>query len=373
VRESTVIPGPEGVRDLPWEPPDEFKQRLRIRRFLIASLFSVLYLLVIAIFSTQNKVDRRTLIEACAIVATFMLAFYVIFRTGFNLHFSDPSLTAWQLVAAVATMLYVVYHSPETRLAFIAFFFVALMFGMLRMRSRPLAIVGAMTIVSFLSVIGVRYAYNHDGEMLRLDALLCAVMALTFPWIVYIGERVKRLQHGLTATSLELEDIEESAWRDELTGVYNRRALNVALKEAERRASNTGEPLAMCMIDLDHFKRFNDELGHLAGDEVLKAFAHTAQAGLRTGDVFGRYGGEEFLQLLPRTDLTGAVSEVERLRTSLRQLELPVSRSIGALTISAGVAQYRQGEPAMETLARADAALRRAKLGGRDRIERGTA
>lgn len=364
------MPGSDPVGDFPSAPPNEFKQRLRMRRFLLGSLFSVLYLLVLAIFSTLNKVDRTTLIEACAIVGALILAFFVVFRSGFNLRFADPGLTGWQLLAAVFAMLFVVYRSPDTRLAFTAFFFVALMFGMLRLSGRRLAVLGAVSILAFALVIWLRYANYRDVENLRLDALLCAVMAVTFPWFVYIGERVKRLERGLTEASIELEDIEETAWRDELTGVYNRRALNVALDEAKQRADATGEPMSMCVIDLDHFKRFNDELGHLAGDAVLRTFAHSVQGGMRTVDVFGRYGGEEFIQLLRHTDLAGAMSEAERLRLRISQLQLPVARRIGPLTISIGVAQYQPGEKILRTFARADTALRRAKQGGRNRVQR---
>ena len=110
LRESTVMPGAEPVGDLPSAPPDEFKQRLRMRRFLLASLFTLGYLLVLAIFSTQNRVDRSTLVEACVIVGLLMLAFSLAFRSGFNLRFADPSLTLWQLLAAVFTMLFGTRH-----------------------------------------------------------------------------------------------------------------------------------------------------------------------------------------------------------------------------------------------------------------------
>jgi len=368
VRESTVLPGSEPARDLPWAPPDEFKQRLRIRRFLLGSLFAVMYLLVVAVFSTLGKADRTTLIAACAIVAVLILAFYAAFRSGLNLQFSDPSLTGWQLLAVVGTMLFVLYRSPETRLAFTAFFFVALMFGMLRMTGRRLATWGGISIVALALVIWLRYANNRDGEMLRIDALLCAVIAVTFPWIVYIGERVKRLERGLTQAAIELDDIEESSWRDELTSLYNRRAINVSLDEAKQRADATGEPLSLCVVDLDRFKRYNDELGHLEGDAVLRAFAHSAQNGLRGADVFGRYGGEEFIQILAGTDLRGALSEAERLRVRTSQLDLPTSGALGRLTVSIGVAQYQPGEPILHTFARADAALRKAKAAGRNRV-----
>ena len=209
---------------------------------------------------------------------------------------------------------------------------------------------------------------KRDVENLRLDALLCAVMAVTFPWFVYFGERVKRLQRGLTEASIELEDIEETAWRDELTGVYNRRALNVAARRGEAARGCHRRTVSLCVIDLDHFKRFNDELGHLAGDDVLRVFAHAVQGGMRNVDVFGRYGGEEFIQILRHTDLAGAMNEADRLRQKISEIRLPVSRQIGPLTISIGVAQYQPGEKIMQTFARADAALHRAKEGGRNRV-----
>ena len=289
-----------------------------------------------------------------------MLAFALVFRSGFNLRFADPSLTLWQLLAAVFTMLFVLYRAPDTRLAFTAFFFVGLMFGMLRMSGGRLTVLGGLSILSFALVIWLRYLNKRDGENLRQDALLCAVMAVTFPWFVYFGERIKRLQRGLTEASIELEDIEETAWRDELTGVYNRRAINVALDEAKQRADATGEPLALCVIDLDHFKRFNDQLGHLAGDDVLRVFAHAVQGGMRNVDVFGRYGGEEFIQILRHTDLPGAITEADRLRQKISEIKLPLSRQIGQLTISIGVAQY---QPRREDHADVRAGRRRAAPG----------
>src|SRR6266852_7910856 len=160
------------MRDLISETPsathDELKQQLRLRRFLQAGIFSVLYLLVLTIFYTQNKVDRETLFEACAIVATVIFGFFIVFRLGLNRRFPDPSLTVFQLLSAVFTMLYVVYRAPDSRLAFTAFFFVALMFGMLRCSGTKLAVLGVVSLAAFTLVIGLRYGGNHDAEMLRL-------------------------------------------------------------------------------------------------------------------------------------------------------------------------------------------------------------
>jgi diguanylate cyclase len=345
------------------------KQALRLRRFLFASAFSVLYLVILVVFHSQDKIDSVTLAQASAIVSALILAFCAMFLSGLNLRFPDASLTAWQFLASIFTMLYVAYRAPDTRLAFTAFFFVALMFGMLRHDGRKLVGLLAVSLLSFGGVIALRYVNRHDVEVLRLDVLQLVVMAVTLPWFVFIGGHVQRLQRGLDEASIRLEDIEERARRDDLTGVYNRRALLVAMEEAKARADAIGEPLSICVIDLDLFKRYNDEFDHLTGDEVLRTFARAVQEGLRTTDVFGRYGGEEFVQICCHTALAGAVADAERLRARIRQLELPIPRSLGPLTVSIGVAQCAPGEPIMQTFARADGALYKAKQRGRDRVE----
>jgi diguanylate cyclase (GGDEF)-like protein len=342
------------VADVQSRTGDPSKQRLRLRRFLLASAFSVLYLIVLGVFHTQDRIDGATLFQACAIVGALILAFCGMFVSGLNLRFPDPSLTAWQFLASVFTMLYIVYRAPDTRLVFTAFFFVALMFGMLRHSAKTLVVFCVVSLLSFAAVIALRFANGHPSDILRLDLLQFVVLAVTFPWFVFIGEHVKRLQRGLTEVSIKLEDIEQRARHDDLTGLYNRRALLAAMEESKQRAEALGEPLSLCVIDLDRFKRYNDEFDHSTGDDVLRAFAREVRAGLRATDVFGRYGGEEFVQICRHTDLAGAVADAERLRKRISALDVPIPRSIGRLSVSIGVAQYRPGEGIMQTFARAD-------------------
>jgi len=355
--------------DRPSPAGDALKQGIRLRRFLLASSFSALYLAVLSVFYAQDQIDRQTLVEVYAMVAAFILFFFCIFRFGINLRFPDPSLTGWQFLASVFTMLYVVYRAPDTRLVFTAFFFVALMFCMLRHSGRTLAGLSAISLVSYALVIWARYAQNYDAESLRSDALHLCVLLVTTPWFVLIGEHVKRLRRGLTEASIKLEGIEESARRDDLTGVYNRRALIVAMEDAKRWADAAREPLSLCVIDLDRFKRYNDRFDHLTGDRVLRTFAQTVQGGLRGTDVFGRYGGEEFVQVLRHSTVAGAMADAERLRERISRLDIPDTRSAGRLTVSIGVAQYKPGEAIINTFARADEALHRAKRHGRNRVE----
>src|SRR4030095_16032786 len=127
------------------------------------------------------------------------------------------------------------------------------------------------------------------------------------------------------------------ARRDELTGVYNRRALLAAMHDSKLQSDAIGEPFSICVIDLDLFKRYNDEFDHLTGDQVLRTFARAVEDSLRTSDFFGRYGGEEFVQILPRTPLAGAIAEAERLRGRNGSGGQPALSPPGPLTVSIGV------------------------------------
>jgi signal transduction histidine kinase/CheY-like chemotaxis protein len=175
---------------------EEARQQLRLNRFLLASGFSTVYLLELLLFHAQGRVDTATLIEACVIVATLVVAFFAVFRLGLNLRFPDPSLTALQLLAAVFTMLFVVYRAPETRAIFATFFLVALMFGMLRARAAHLAMLGVVSLALYAAVTLGRYADRHDAEVLRSDLLQLGVTALALPWFLFIGSRIKRLREA---------------------------------------------------------------------------------------------------------------------------------------------------------------------------------
>jgi diguanylate cyclase (GGDEF)-like protein len=163
------------------------------------------------------------------------------------------------------------------------------------------------------------------------------------------------------------------AFIDGLTGLYNRRALDERIDTELRHAMRKEQPLALLLIDVDFFKRYNDHYGHLLGDEALRQVALVLRDGmLRPVDLAARYGGEEFACLLPETPLDGALAVAERLRAAIAQLQLPhaASETGPFLSISIGVAA-KQGRPAAapaELIALADAALYEAKRAGRNRV-----
>lgn len=150
---------------------------------------------------------------------------------------------------------------------------------------------------------------------------------------------------------------------DELTGLPNRRGLTARLELEMATAARTGRSLCVAMVDLDHFKAYNDDFGHLAGDDVLRRVATLLRDRLRSTDLAARYGGEELCLVLPDTDLGGAAALVMELLARVRQL--PAARPV---TFSAGLTQWNGSERIEELLHRADLALYRAKREGRDRV-----
>lgn len=188
--------------------------------------------------------------------------------------------------------------------------------------------------------------------------------------------RVTALHGQLADQRRQLErlnrELEGLARLDALTGLGNRLALQEDLHALEARVERHGRGFAVALLDVDHFKAYNDCYGHLAGDQALRAVASALVAHARVDDLLFRFGGEEFLVLLPEEDLEGATAAIERMRAGVARLGIPHERNppFGSITLSAGVAASGPGlhGGADEVLRAADAALYRAKQEGRNRV-----
>jgi len=161
--------------------------------------------------------------------------------------------------------------------------------------------------------------------------------------------------------------LELMAVTDGLTGLYNHRFIFERLEEEIAKVSRYGRPLSVIMLDIDNFKRVNDTFGHRVGDEVIQSVAHAIIANTRKSDVVGRYGGEEFLILLPETDLSAAKVVAEKIRSTVAQLRFETKEL--AITISAGVAQAQKDESYEALVNKADTNLYQAKRSGKNRVD----
>ena len=183
------------------------------------------------------------------------------------------------------------------------------------------------------------------------------------------GERaVVWVARNITKRYLLEEQLRHSSETDVLTGAYNRRRFMSEITRLLTEFQRYQQAASLILLDIDHFKQINDVLGHQAGDRVLCQVCHVCREQLREGDIFARFGGEEFVVLLPHTSLTAAIATAERLRLSVVALaeERP---GFPALTISLGVGCFVDGDSIDAIITRVDAALYRAKRNGRNRVE----
>lgn len=169
----------------------------------------------------------------------------------------------------------------------------------------------------------------------------------------------------------DLENVRKEAMTDGLTGLANRKAFDLALRRISEEASQENQTFSLLMIDIDHFKNFNDNFGHQIGDQVLRLVARTLTDGVKGRDVAGRYGGEEFVIILPNTPLDAAVMVGNALRKALATKDVinrNTGEKLGRITMSVGAAEYKRDENINELIERADAALYTAKHNGRNQV-----
>jgi diguanylate cyclase (GGDEF)-like protein len=191
-----------------------------------------------------------------------------------------------------------------------------------------------------------------------------------------VGQHMDGLQQLLQLTGMAIATLnlrtklENQSISDSLTGLFNRHFMQISLERELARAARRKQVLAVFMLDLDHFKKFNDGYGHGAGDMALRAIADIFRASVRTEDIACRYGGEEFTIILPDVSQLVAMDRAESIRRAVETMRLPVEGDVlGGFTVSIGVALYpADGESADLLLRRADQALYRAKRLGRNKV-----
>jgi diguanylate cyclase len=190
--------------------------------------------------------------------------------------------------------------------------------------------------------------------------------------------RAAKLEANFVEASKELDTIrdslnksEERAKTDTLTGLPNRRALDDFFRAAQISTMETGQPLGVLLLDIDHFKKFNDNFGHGVGDQVLRLMANVLREHVRENDLPARYGGEELIAVLPGAELATSHMIAERIRRAISEARITrrsTNEILPSITVSVGVAPFRMGESMTELIARCDRALYRAKETGRNRV-----
>jgi diguanylate cyclase (GGDEF)-like protein len=303
------------------------------------------------------------------------LGFYLAMRSGLSQRWgSDPSLMMAQSSFALLSITWAYAITGPARGAVVGVMLLVILFGMFSLRptqARRLALGGFAGLAAVMAwrSLGANPRYEPRVELVHL-VLAAVVLGATAALVM----RLARLRARLVAHQAELEAALEAnrqlATRDMLTGLLNRRAMAelLAHEAPQPRRRSTGGPLAVALLDIDHFKRVNDLHGHAAGDEVLRRFAEVARLALRAGDTMARWGGEEFLLLMPAATPGEAAAVLQRLRLRLATTGFDDIAPGLRISFSAGVSPITDGQGHALALDAADRALYRAKHSGRDRV-----
>lgn len=186
-----------------------------------------------------------------------------------------------------------------------------------------------------------------------------------------LEQKLEASRDDIAALQRDLDDVRRESMLDPLTKIANRKSFDEGIEAAVAEASAGHDPLCLMLVDIDHFKTFNDTYGHQTGDQVLRLVAMTLKSNIKGKDLAARYGGEEFVAILPSTDLAGALIVAENVRKAVQAKELlkrSTNEKLGRITASFGVASFRSSDTAASLIERADRCLYAAKHAGRNRV-----
>jgi diguanylate cyclase (GGDEF)-like protein len=356
-------------------PSDLLKQKAVCRRHTYVAQIASYALSTLGLLLYAYAGSITLLIPAAFFLSGVSLigVFAILSEAGVNDLFEDHYLTVLQVVGHVALQLGFLLAAPQIGYVFLSILFLIFGAAALRIRPRQAAMAWTFTAIGIAPILLMTHA-PLGIPLATVAERLCAALcfAVTIGQCAFVGLYGDSLRQKLFRRGIELseayERIEELAELDELTGSFNRRCIMRMLDDEIDRGHRSRTPCSIALIDLDWFKRINDAYGHPTGDEVLRTFAITVFANIRNMDRFGRYGGEEFLLVLPATSDDDAARILDRLRAIIADLDWSAFSPGMQVTMSAGVAMLRPDESSDAFLARADNALYEAKAGGRNRI-----
>lgn len=350
-------------------------RRLRRRRqtLVLAGASHIINIALLTVFAAAGTISGA-LVAIFALCASIKVAAFVaISESGLSDRWKDHFLAGPYTATTYGLMLAFIYVAPAVGVVFLCTFFIIANVIAFRAGPQRGAIACAVmtgSVTALYQLADLPMVLPSSTPLERLATLL--TFAATLARIMFINIFASRLRDNLFRRSAALETaykrIEELAEVDELTGALNRRSIMRLLDDEIARCRQNGAACSVALIDLDLFKQINDKFGHLTGDEVLRTFAISIFANIRGIDKFGRFGGEEFLLVLPETSHDHATRMLDRLRAIIETLDWSAFSEGLTVTISAGVAMLHENEASESLLARADLALYAAKERGRNRI-----
>lgn len=296
-----------------------------------------------------------------------IVGFYSFSRLGLNKRLRDPGMTEPKILVAISFLAAGYYMGGPGRSIALLLLVTIQMFGMFVITPTQVARTSLYAIAAFgVSMVAVDH-YQPGAKGADMQALFFCVLIVILSTTSWLANQLGKLRNTLRARKNELaealERIQVLATRDELTGLFNRRHMTELL----HRQMQIPQPLCIALVDIDHFKRINDSHGHRVGDEVLQNFGKALAAGLGQSAIVARWGGEEFLVMIPGCKLDEARASLERTRLEVERTRMSPGTAALRVTFSGGLAEYQHGEELEQAIERADQGLYAAKKSGRNR------
>ncbi len=357
-----------------WLEKKPKRQQIRLRRLIYALYGGAIHTLVCVLMWASDfiHISKTEFIWTFGLIWVVNAVFFVILNLGLNERFKDQSLTIPMMVWAISCNMYSVYLTAEIREVLLMFHFFILVFGTFHLAMKPfisMVFYGMATYFFLLKTL----QFNHPDLMdphadwigfvcFSLISFAYIVIAREMASIrIYLREKNKNLLEAL-------EKIESISITDELTKIKNRRYILDILNQQVSIAQRNSYHFSVCLIDVDFFKDINDAYGHLCGDDVLVYLCRTIGSVMRQSDYFARFGGEEFLMVLPLTDLEHATQVADRVRTMVQNTQFNTKHLDLKVRVSVGVTEYQASESVESLLGRVDKALYQAKAKGRNNV-----
>ncbi len=346
--------------------------RPAIARAFILGAVHLLWALLYVIASTFGAMSHTSMQVMLGLKFTGILTIWIWLRSGRAARRQDANLVMPQILWTTFSAVAGFALAPSLRPALLQAMCMVQIYGFFGLRPRQLTISGC----SAIAMLGVALALGGIGVLPEFDIrhelypalLTVGVMGGIMAVTIHHSRRRGALRRQKSELDAAVTAVRDLVVRDALTGLFNRRRMQELLHEEHARTLRTGKPFAVALLDLDHFKRINDTCGHGIGDEVLRRFAALAAVSMRQSDTIARWGGEEFLVLMPETAVAGdALRPLARLQAELASQDAGSPLHQLAVTFSGGIAFHLEGTAPEQVVAAADRALYAAKAGGRNR------
>lgn len=352
----------------PILPQADPRQSLRVRRFLMAAMVYALAVALLGLYVRQGLLAWNEWRFLTLLIVLVNAGLYALLRSGRNERFSDPSMTGPQMFMVCLIMGAVMYLLDGGRGGMLLLFLVLLMFGVLRLNPRQFTALGGFALFCYATAIAAVWQQRPDAFNPQVELLHLAALSTLVPCGGFFASHVSNLRRSLRERQIELqralEQVHDLRVLDPLTGISNRSAMVGYLVQEMERAERLDQPLAVIMIDLVQFKRVNREFGHPAGDEVLKEVARRLKGCVRDIDGLGRYGGEEFLVVLPDAPASEGRLVAGRLRNCVESSRFSGLPARFSLRCAVGMASMEPGDDVWKL-------IERARSDGEEKIDAG--